>query len=185
VREHLGSVARAQAERTLAEVELDDELGDHLHAVAERLLPHPVHEGGPADRLGEAREVLDVGGQHQLPAGQVDPDRLALEDHRVEVRAAGVDGGRPGRRAGADDDERMRADVVRRHVHAQEWAGGSPAVSRCAFPKSSRSKKPTDASPFAAPSNRSAGPPGRPPGQRGVDGDRAQRGVHVDPSPMP
>ena len=49
---------------------------------------------GPEDAVGEAGVVLDVGGEHELPAGAD-----ALDDDRLEVGAAGVDGGgqaRPG-----------------------------------------------------------------------------------------
>ena len=59
-----------------------------------------VHQVGAHDAVGEAGEVLDVGGVHQRAAGG---DR-ALEHQRRQVGARGVDRGGVARRARADDD---------------------------------------------------------------------------------
>ena len=70
------------------------------------------HQLRAHDAVGEAGEVLDVGGQHQLAAGLVaGAGRLALDDERGEVGPGGVDGGGEPGGAGADDDD----VVVARH----------------------------------------------------------------------
>ena len=85
--------------------------GLELGAEAGGLLPEVEHQLGAHDPLGEAGEVLDVGGQHQLAAGLVaGRRRLALDHERGEVGPGGVDGGGQARRARADDDD--VADVV-------------------------------------------------------------------------
>ena len=57
------------------------------------------HELG-ALRLDDARPVLDLGRDGQLPA-RLDP----LQQHRVQERARGIDGGGVARRAGTDDQD--------------------------------------------------------------------------------
>ena len=67
-----------------------------------------LHQLGAGDRLGEARVVLDIGGDHQLAAWH--PGRLlqgrpsGIEDG-LEVRPGGVDGGGVPGRARADDGD--------------------------------------------------------------------------------
>ena len=55
---------------------------------------------GPWIDLGEARIVLDVGRDGHLPAGLV-----ALDDHRLEHGARGIDGGGVAGGPGAQDDD--------------------------------------------------------------------------------
>ncbi len=79
-------------------------LGDHveqqLRAAMDRLLGHLLHEPGPLDDVGEARIVLDVGGDGELTA-RLQP----LDHHRRQVRARGIDrGGQPGG-TGTDDQD--------------------------------------------------------------------------------
>ena len=83
------------------EVELDDVVVEDLGAEALGLLLHLGHEVGALDALGEAGEVLDVGGVHQLAAGL---DR-ARDDERLEVRARRIDRRREAGRARSDDDD--------------------------------------------------------------------------------
>ena len=61
---------------------------------------HLLHQPGTLDHVGEARIVLDVGGDGQLPA------RLqALDQDRLQVGARGIDRGGVAGRAGADDQD--------------------------------------------------------------------------------
>ena len=105
-------VADADLERPLAEVDRGDLLGEELGAEALGLLAELDHQLRAHDPVGEAGEVLDVGGEHQLPAGLIGgARRLALDDERLQVGARRVDGGGEAGRAGADDD-----DVVVAHA---------------------------------------------------------------------
>ena len=61
-------------------------IGDDLGADVRRLGLHLLHEPGALDHVGEARIILDVGGDGELPA------RLdALDQHRLEHGAGRVD----------------------------------------------------------------------------------------------
>ena len=85
---------------------LADLLGADLGAEAGGLLPEAHHELGAHDALGEAGEVLDLGGEHELATGLVaGRRRLALEQQRLEVGAGGVDRGGQAGGARADDDD--------------------------------------------------------------------------------
>ena len=75
-------------------------VGDDLGADMLGLRPHLLHQPGALDHVGEARIVLDVGGDGQLAAG-LD----AGDQHRLQHGARGIDGGRVAGRAGADDDQ--------------------------------------------------------------------------------
>ena len=76
------------------QIELDDIVVEDLGTEALGLLLHLRHEIGTLDAVGEAREVLDIGGVHELAA---DLDR-ARDDERLEVRAGRVDrSGKAGR----------------------------------------------------------------------------------------
>ena len=88
------------------EVDRGDVVGDQLGAEALGLLAQVVHEVRAHDAVGEAGEVLDVGGVHQRATG----GHRALEHERREVGARGVDRGGVTGRARADDDH--VADVV-------------------------------------------------------------------------
>jgi hypothetical protein len=70
-----------------------------LGAEARRLLLEPLHHLGAEQSVGEAREVLDVGGQHQLPT-RVE----ALEDERCQVRSTRIERGGVAGWARADHD---------------------------------------------------------------------------------
>ena len=89
-----------EAERALAEVDLDDVVGDHAGADMLGLEAHLLHQPGALDDVGEARIVLDVGRDHQLAAGLE-----AGDQHRLEHGARGVDRGRVAGGSRADDDE--------------------------------------------------------------------------------
>ncbi len=64
------------------------------------LLLHLLHQPGALDDVGEARIILDIGGDGELAAG-LD----ALNQHRLQHRAGGVDRGGVTGRPGADDDD--------------------------------------------------------------------------------
>ena len=93
-------VADPDAERRRREVDAVGVGGDELGAEALGLLAELHHQLGAEDAVGEAGVVLDVGGEHELPAGAD-----ALDDDRVQVRAGGVDGRGQSGGAGADDDD--------------------------------------------------------------------------------
>ena len=65
-----------------------------------RLLTELDHELGTEDAVGEAGIVLDIGGEHELPAGAD-----ALHDDRCEVRAARVHSSGEAGRPRSDDDD--------------------------------------------------------------------------------
>ena len=70
--------------------------------------PHLLHQPRPLDRLGEARIILDVGGDHQLAA------RLeAREQQRLQHGARGVDRGGVAGRTRADDDHALARGPMR------------------------------------------------------------------------
>ena len=89
-----------QPERPLREIELGDEIGDDLGADMGGLLLHLLHQPRALDDVGEARIVLHVGGDGELAAG-LD----ALDQHRFQHRARGIDRGGVTGRAGTDDDD--------------------------------------------------------------------------------
>ena len=85
-------------ERPGGQVDAGDEVEQQLGAAVRRLLRHLLHQPGALDDLGEARIVLDVGGDRHLAA------RLqALDDDRRQIGAGGVDRRRQAGGAGADD----------------------------------------------------------------------------------
>ena len=94
------ALADPDAERRRREVDAVGVGGDELGAESLGLLAELDHQLGAEDAVGEARVVLDVGGEHELPA-RAD----ALEHDRGEVGAAGVDGGGEAGRARTDDDD--------------------------------------------------------------------------------
>ena len=77
---------------------LGDEVEQQLGAAMRRLLRHLLHQPGALDDLGEARIVLDVGGDRQLAAGL-----QALDDDRRQIGAGGIDRCRQAGGTGADD----------------------------------------------------------------------------------
>ena len=83
-----------------------DLLGEELGAEAGGLLAEAHHQLGAHDALGEAGEVLDLGGEHELAAGLVaGADGSPSMTSGREVGAGGVDGGGEAGGAGADDDD--------------------------------------------------------------------------------
>ena len=83
-----------QPERPLRQLDLADVVGDDPGADMLGLLLHLLHQPGALDDVGEARIILDVGGDGELAAG-LD----ALDQHRLQHRARGIDRGgvaRPG-----------------------------------------------------------------------------------------
>ena len=89
-----------QAERTHVEVDRGDDVVDDLGADMLGLLQHLLHQPRTLDRVGEARIVLDVGGDHQLSALL-----QAGDQHRLQHGARRVDRRRVAGRPGADDDD--------------------------------------------------------------------------------
>jgi hypothetical protein len=82
------------------EIERHDVVENDLGAEALGLGLHGKHEVGTLDALGEAGEVVDLGGLHKLAACL---DR-ARDEQRGQVGAGGVDRSRVAGGAGADDD---------------------------------------------------------------------------------
>ena len=73
---------------------------EQLGLEAGGLLLHALHELGTQHGVGEAGEVLDLGGQHEL-AARVD----ALQHHGLQVGPGGVQGGGQTGGAGPQDDD--------------------------------------------------------------------------------
>ena len=93
-------VAHPHLERPLGEVDRRDLGGDELGAEPRCLLAHVLHQFGAHDAVGEAGEVLDLGGEHELPAGLVGGGRrLAFDDERSQAGSGRVDGGGEASRA--------------------------------------------------------------------------------------
>ena len=96
-----GAAAECDPLGLAVQVELGDVVVQHLGAELLGLLLHLGHEVRALDAVGEAGEVLDLGGLHQLTA---DLDR-ARHEHRVQVRPSCVDRSGEPRGTGADDDD--------------------------------------------------------------------------------
>ena len=87
-------------ERAASELDLVHMVGDDFGADMLGLLLHLLHQPGPLDDVGEARIVLDVGGDGELAA------RLhALDQDRIEHGARAIDRRRIAGGAGPDDHE--------------------------------------------------------------------------------
>ena len=72
--------------------------------------PHPVHQIGAQDPIGEAGEILHIGGGHQLATG--DAAGLEARDQQgAEVGPGGIDGGGVAGGPGANDDQVFRGDL--------------------------------------------------------------------------
>ena len=85
-------------ERPPAEVDLDDGVEEQLRADMLGLRLHLLHQPRALDHVGEARIVLDIGGDGELAAG-LD----ALHQHGLEARAGCIDGRRVAGRARSQD----------------------------------------------------------------------------------
>jgi hypothetical protein len=92
-----GTVA-GQAQRSRLEVDGLDLIEHDLGVEPLGVLLEPLHQLGPLHAVDVGRPVVDVGGGHQLAAlGQ------AGDQHRLQVRAGGVDRRGIAGRAGAED----------------------------------------------------------------------------------
>src|SRR5690606_15146552 len=96
-------------ERTLTEVHRGDVLAQNAGPEAQRLILESLHQFLATDPLDEAGIVLDLGGEHQLAAGDHLARRLALDHQRIERGPCSVDRGGPGRGAGTYDDQGLSA----------------------------------------------------------------------------
>ncbi len=93
-----------QPERPARQLRLVDVIGDDLRPHMLGLLLHLLHQPRALDHIGEARIVLDVGGDREL-AAWLD----ALDQHGLQHGARGVDRGRVAGRTRSDNDHlRMR-----------------------------------------------------------------------------
>ena len=107
----------ADAERPLPEFERHDGVVLDAGADVLGLRAHLLHQPGALDRLGEARIVLDVGGDHQLPA------RLETRQHqRLQQRARRIDGGGVAGRSRTDDDHALMRAMGRTQDEAPFFA---------------------------------------------------------------
>ena len=98
----------ADAEGPLPEFERHDGVVFDAGADMFGLRAHLLHEPGALDRLGEARIILDVGGDHELTA------RLEPRQHqRPEKRASRIDGGGVAGRSRTDDDHALVREMGR------------------------------------------------------------------------
>ena len=85
-------------ERPARQVDLDDGVEEQLRADMLGLLLHLLHQPGALDDVGEARIVLDIGGDGEL-AARLD----ALHQHGLQAGAGGIDRRRVAGRARAQD----------------------------------------------------------------------------------
>ena len=91
---------RPDPERSLREVDAIDVDIHQARPEALSLCPHGGHQRRPLDAVREARVVLHVAGQHQLPA------RLRTrQDDRLQVGPGRIDRGGQTRRPRTDDDD--------------------------------------------------------------------------------
>ena len=112
-------VADPDAEWALAEVDSGRVALDEHCAEALGLLAELLHELRPLDPFGEARVILDVGGDHQLA------QRHVAGDHdRLEVGAPRIDGGGQACRAGADDGDLAVSGAGALGLAGGGWNGG-------------------------------------------------------------
>ncbi len=79
------SPSKREAKGPLAQLDRLHRSRGELRAEALRLLAHLLHQLGTQDALGEARVVVDVGGEHELAAGHVGGivAASALHDQRL------------------------------------------------------------------------------------------------------
>src|SRR6202035_3428814 len=94
------------AERTLAEIHGGDDVVHDPGADMLGLGSHLLHQPGSLDRLGEARVVLDIGGDGKLAAGL-----HARHQNRLQARTGGVNSGGVAGGAGANDKDAGAVDV--------------------------------------------------------------------------
>ena len=98
-------IADPDLERPLGQVDTADAAADQFGTEPGRLGTHVGHQLRAGDTLGKAREVLNLGGQHQLTTRLIACRRwLTLDNQRFQVGPGGVDGGGQAGRTRADDD---------------------------------------------------------------------------------
>src|SRR5438874_2717217 len=91
-------------------------VGLHARAEADRLLLEVRHQHGPGHAMRKTGIVLDLRGEHQLPAGKRGGRNLlgsASEDERPQIRAGGIDGSGPAGGAGPDDNDTFRHSILK------------------------------------------------------------------------
>ncbi len=116
-----------QPERPMRQIHLAHVIGDDPGPHVLGLLLHLLHQPWALDDLGEARVVLDVGGDGELPAG-LD----ALDQHRFQHGAGGIDRGGVAGRPGADDDDLGVGDLAHGSRFPSRkvcWARAAPAAT--------------------------------------------------------
>ena len=135
VGQHHLAAGRLEAERVLVLVDGDDVFGQHARAEPDGLLLHLHHERLAIHAVLEARVVLDLGREHELPPGNHGAADAALDNEGVHLGTGGVDGGGPARRAGADDHHALVGRGAFGHRHSSlntfmfvEWPGFTRAV---------------------------------------------------------
>ena len=95
---------------TLAQVDRIGVSLDQARAPAHGLGPHPVHQIGAQDPIGETGEILHIGGGHQLAPS--DAARLETRDQQgAEVGPGGINSGGIASGPGTDDDQVFRGDL--------------------------------------------------------------------------
>ena len=92
--------AGPDAERALGEIDAVDVDVDQARPEALGLGAERGHQVGALDAVGEAGVVLDVAGEHQLPARG-----RARDDDRLEIGPRGIDRGGQAGRSGPDDHD--------------------------------------------------------------------------------
>jgi hypothetical protein len=125
-----GALRELQAEGPVGQVGGAQRALGEGRAEALGLSPEAVHQRGTHDALGEPRVVVDVGRQHELPAGQVGlvAAAAALDHQRLQVRARGVDRRREARGSGTEDDDPVSSlrDMPRQY----NWHRRTPRARR-------------------------------------------------------
>ena len=116
-------------ERAPGEIDFVDVIGNEPGADMGRLLGHLFHEPGPLDHIGEARVVLDVGCGGQLTAGFD-----ALDQHRFEHGASGIDRRRVARRSRPDDEDFDVGGFRHRLVRPSVETGAEGTIARLQAP---------------------------------------------------
>ena len=92
--------------RIIRETHLGDVLGAHHGTEALRLGAHVLHQLGAHDALLKAREVIDLGGDHQLATSGV-----ALDHDGREITTRGIQRSRVAGRSATDDCNLMNSVV--------------------------------------------------------------------------
>ena len=97
------------------------------------LLAQILHQLISVDTFGKTREILDFGSCGALATG-----KRSLEDERLQVGAAGVDGGGETGTNGADDD-----DIFNFSGHKGMKRPTEPNISASAIPEMEKARPPS------------------------------------------